>query len=127
MRKTSLVGIYAISFVAVLMSPILHAEELTTPAATAKNDSAPIPDDLDKRGKLLRAAIGRKYDELAALNRLTRNGSYPPTSIPDQGITDVVLEYIPLGTSFDDAEHILRSALGGHPKAAVGGHLKTGQ
>jgi hypothetical protein len=57
-------------------------------------------DDLQHQGKQLRAAIEHTYQELSASNALKY----------DTPIDYVVLRYIPLDTSFNDAEQILRSA-----------------
>jgi hypothetical protein len=78
--------------------------------SVGKGHQQPADDELTQRGKQLRIAIDKKYRELSANNRLVRNGSVPLTSVPDKAMTDVVMQFIPLKTSFDDAEEILRGA-----------------
>jgi hypothetical protein len=58
-----------------------------------------ISTDLAKRGKLLRAEIDSTFKAVGA-------------QVPLRGtdITKLVEKYIPLGTSFDDAEQVLRCA-----------------
>jgi len=121
-------GVYsALSVLIVLCASTSHramAEERPTTAAYAAKEEPTLSknvlaekghqhltdDELKQRGKQLRVAIENKYKELSENNQLIRNGSVPLTSIPDKGLTDVVLGFIPLGTSFDDAERILRGA-----------------
>ena len=57
---------------------------------------------LEQRGKQLRAAIEQTYKKLVDARALKPMGG--------NDITKVVVQYIPVGTSFDDAESILRSA-----------------
>jgi len=59
-------------------------------------------DELRKHGQQLRAEIEKRYKELVATRELR--------SLNGNDIDDVVLKYVPLGTSFDDAEKILRDA-----------------
>ena len=57
--------------------------------------------EMEQRGKELRAALQRTYDTLRVERKLSGGGT---------DITDSVLPYIRPGTSFGDAEIILRSA-----------------
>ncbi|KAF0190860.1 MAG: hypothetical protein FD165_2321 [Gammaproteobacteria bacterium] len=59
-------------------------------------------DLLEQRGKQLRAAIEQTYKKLSDAKALKPMGA--------SDITEVVVQYIPVGTSFDDAESILRNA-----------------
>lgn len=59
-------------------------------------------DLLEQRGKQLRSAIEQAYKKLVDARSLKPMGG--------NDITEVVVQYIPVGTSFDDAESILRSA-----------------
>lgn len=60
--------------------------------------------ELEQRGKQLRKAIDEKYKRLADAKALKIMGH------GRNNITDDVIKYIPIGTSFDDAEAILRAA-----------------
>lgn len=61
-------------------------------------------ESLEQRGKQLRAALELAYKKKVDAKTLSAD--------PRVGndVTDVVVRYIPIGTSFDDAESILRSA-----------------
>ena len=61
-------------------------------------------EELEIRGKQLRKAIDETYERLADAKALKSMGNGRNI------ITYVVLKYIPIGTSFDDAEAILRAA-----------------
>jgi|SRR5437867_1725526 len=71
--------------------------------SVAKENRQMTSDDLDRRGKQLRAEIESAYKELKSANKL-RGG------IKGNDIDEIVLKYVPIGTSFDDAENILRHA-----------------
>jgi hypothetical protein len=58
--------------------------------------------ELEQRGKQLRKAIDEAYKKLEDTHVIKGYGS--------NSIYDVVVHYIPIGTSFDDAEAILRAA-----------------
>jgi len=60
--------------------------------------------ELKHRGKELRKAIDEEYNRLANANELKIMGQ------GRNNITDTVVQYIPIGTSFDDAEAILMVA-----------------
>jgi len=60
-------------------------------------------DDLDRRGKQLRAEIELVYKELKSATKLV-------VGYRGNDIREIVLKYVPIGTSFDDAETILRFA-----------------
>ena len=57
-----------------------------------------------EKGKKLRQAIDEKYKELNDANEIKAMGN------GKNSIADVVARYIPIGTSFDEAEAILRAA-----------------
>jgi hypothetical protein len=61
--------------------------------------------NVETRGKELRAAIDDFY---ARLPVTTKSLSLPPT--PGTDISDILKRYIPVGTSFDEAEAILEQA-----------------
>jgi hypothetical protein len=66
-------------------------------------------DDLEKRGKELRAALQATYESLRSARKLSGGGT---------DITDSVLPFIQTGISFSDAETLLRNAgfsVGPHP------------
>jgi hypothetical protein len=56
---------------------------------------------LEERGKQLLTEIEQRYRKLSSAPRLTGSGD---------DISDIVIKYIPIGTSFDDAEDVLRAA-----------------
>jgi len=60
--------------------------------------------ELEQRGKKLRADIDNAYKKLSEASGIKDRG------MGSSPITDVVTKYIPIGISFDDAETILRSA-----------------
>ena len=60
--------------------------------------------ELELRGKQLRAEIDSAYKKLSDARAIKNQG------MGRNFITDVVIKYIPVGTSFDDAETILRAA-----------------
>ncbi|WP_156545996.1 hypothetical protein [Cupriavidus sp. D384] len=71
---------------------------------------------LEQRGKLLRTEIDKTYQELDRTHSLRR----------ENDISSVVLRYIPIGMSFDDAETVLHYAgftLGPRPNANPTGNL----
>jgi hypothetical protein len=72
--------------------------------ATQEREKPMSEKSLELNGKGLRRAIENKYEEMV------RTKSFKPRGQGRNAIDDVVLEYIPIGTSFDDAEAILRSA-----------------
>jgi hypothetical protein len=87
-------------------APTFHAELL---AQTEKPQRE--SDELKRRGKELRAALQRRHLQL-----VVNNVRIDPVGGVDA--TDAVLPYIPVGTSFSDAEAILRHAgfvIGKHP------------
>lgn len=73
-----------------------HAEN------TQKEKSIMTHDSLGQRGKQLRAAIEQTYKELVDAKALNPRGG--------NDITEIVVRYIPVGMTFDDAEQILRNA-----------------
>jgi len=91
--KRWLVGL--ILGVAVLSGPA-YGEDIQKEKSVVTNES------LEQRGKQLRTAIEQEYQRLEDSKAMT----------PKSGgnISELVLKYIPVGTSFDDAERILRGA-----------------
>lgn len=68
------------------------------------HNSAPISAEQQKRGKALRAEIDKLYADMKSRGALKHDG---------QGyndITDTIVKYLPVGSSFDDAEAVLRAA-----------------
>jgi hypothetical protein len=78
---------------------LLIAATMLIPSASMAADAA---SDLEQRGKQLRMAIDKKYKELHDANAISMR------HVND--ITPLVLQYVPIGTSFDDADKILRAA-----------------
>ena len=97
-----------------LMMAVLTFESIAAAGATS-SESAAAPfttQDYKHTGERLRREIKVIYADLKKRHSL---GS--PTS-GGNDVTDIVLKYIPVGTSFDTAEAILRSAgckIGAHP------------
>jgi hypothetical protein len=60
--------------------------------------------DLMKRGKILRKIIDEEYYKMAEADSIS--SAPDPASI----LTDIFLAHIPIGSSFDDAEEVLRAA-----------------
>jgi hypothetical protein len=92
-RNTSAGGwliVFGVGAIAVLFLVL----ETTTGKATA--------DDLKKRGEMLSAAIRQENKRLRAADELTW--------MKPHSIDSIVATYIPAGTSFEDAESILRAA-----------------
>jgi hypothetical protein len=56
--------------------------------------------DLEQRGKALRAELDRSYQKLVRSHEIAQGTD----------LTEVVLRYIPIGTSFDEAESVLHGA-----------------
>jgi hypothetical protein len=76
---------------------------------------------LDDRGRHLRADVVAKYRELKAAGALKGK-----EAMKGVDITPVILRYIPVGTSFHDAESILRaggSKLEAEPKPSESGDV----
>jgi hypothetical protein len=70
------------------------------------------PDIVLQRGIELRKELESTYDDLRSRGLLTR----------DNDVKTIVIKYIPIGTSFDDAERILRAAgckVGSEPDVAT--------
>ncbi len=63
-------------------------------------DTQPSVFDLNRQGKRLRSEIERVFKELRSSGKLKSQNP----------ISDLVMKYVPVGTSFKDAEAILRSA-----------------
>lgn len=69
--------------------------------AIHKEGNAVVTESLEQRGKQLREAIEHAYQQMLKEKLLGPDG---------YDISKVVLRYIPIGTTFDDAEQILRCA-----------------
>lgn len=69
-----------------------------------KEKSAVATESLEQRGKQLRIELEQAYKKMVDAGTLSTD---PRVS---NDVTDVVIRYIPVGMSFDDAESILRSA-----------------
>jgi hypothetical protein len=76
------------------------ADQQSTAEVVTKGDRQMSEEELQQRGKQLRADIEQRYKELARAHKLTLNTS----------IDDVVGKYILIGMSFEDAEKLLQSA-----------------
>jgi hypothetical protein len=83
-----------------------HWSQVRPPeAASAAAPAAPVAaDPLTQRGWRLRAEIDATYQDLRASKTLTHRVDQ------SNDVTPVVLKYIPVGTSFDEAAAILRAA-----------------
>lgn len=83
-----------------------HWAQVAPPGAAPTPTPAPLAadDPLTQRGWRLRAEIDATYQELRATNTLTHRVDQP------NDVTPVVLKYIPVGTTFDEAAAILRAA-----------------
>jgi hypothetical protein len=103
MRTTKMRGWIIIM---VLMFGLIGAFQLpVSHEATAGQDNGMMKSkELELRGKQLRKAIDETYKKLADAKALKSMGNGRNI------ITDTVVKYIPIGTSFDDAEAILRAA-----------------
>jgi hypothetical protein len=92
---------------------------LPPPGTELENlQSGPIPAELKQRGEELRTAIDEAYHqsqeafrkELDAYNRRLSNAVPYPKGNMREAIRGACLRFIPIGTSFDDAERVLRAA-----------------
>jgi hypothetical protein len=99
-RHSVLLGIAALIMGLFLWSYVSSYFALREETALA---SAPVSSNLEVRGKQLRAAIDQTYRKMSEAHELVG-----PTGHND--ISFVIIQYIPLGTSFDDAERILKAA-----------------
>ena len=91
-----------IIFFSVLMFCLLNAcTWAVSHETTAEKEQIMKSDELELRGKQLRKAIDEEYKRRDEANELKRGMN---------DITAVVIKYISIGTSFDDAEAILRAA-----------------
>jgi hypothetical protein len=87
-----------------LAVPLNAQPSFDTGADRTQKEHVRSSNDHDKRGKELRHAIDDAYTALSRSNSIKSLGN------GSNLITDVVLTYVPIGTSFDDAEAILRAA-----------------
>jgi len=69
-----------------------------------KENSVAATESLEQRGKQLRVELDQAYKKMVDAKTLS------PDPRVSNDVTDVVVRFIPVGTSFDDAENILRSA-----------------
>jgi hypothetical protein len=94
----------AISFLflsmTLVVSPMVKAHQIGTNGGNSMSNHA----DNEAKGRALRVAIDKRYKEME------RNHTLKPTGAGRNDISDVVLEFIPVGTSFPDAEEILVAA-----------------
>jgi hypothetical protein len=65
---------------------------------------APISDEQQRRGKALRTEVEKLYADMKA------HGTLKPESRGCNFITDTIAKYVPVGSSFEDAEAVLRAA-----------------
>lgn len=86
----------------IMLLPSAQADAESTKESPTANRQM-ITNDLEARGKQLRSAIDERYKQLAS-------GEMKSSGYPNNDITDVVTQYVPVGISFDEAEIILRSA-----------------
>ncbi len=91
--------VFILMLLNILVSPHFSAAE------NLMSDNVKISNNLEERGKQLRAAIDQTYKKMSEAHAIK---AMPHSDEND--LTSVVVQYIPLGTSFDDAEKILRSA-----------------
>jgi len=68
------------------------------------HNSAPISGDQQSRGKTLRVEIEKLYADMTA------HGTLKPEGHGRNFITDKITKYVPVGSSFEDAEAVLRAA-----------------
>jgi len=85
-------------------SQISSQADIAKTATPAQEQSFMTPEIIKQRGEHLRADIEKIYKEMKASNSLK------PEGVGRNFITPLVLEYIPVGTSFDDAKKILLAA-----------------
>jgi hypothetical protein len=76
------------------------AADVQPPEPTA----APAPDAAWQRGFKLRAELAAEYKRLRATRKLSNRIGL------DNDVTTIVIKYIPVGTSLDDARAIMRAA-----------------
>jgi hypothetical protein len=65
---------------------------------------APISDEQQRRGKALRTEVEKLYADVKA------HGTLKPEGRGRNFITDTIAKYVPVGSSFEDAEAVLRDA-----------------
>src|SRR2546426_8955768 len=81
--------------------------------AIEKENGQMTSDNLEQRGKQLRTEIELVYKQL-------KSGKKLQVGIKGNDIGEIVKKYVPIGTSFDDAENILRFAgFTVHPRPAA--------
>jgi hypothetical protein len=93
-------GTFRLIILLLVAAAALTATGLTIWAAEPNTERLSA-DDLERRGKELRAELQRTYESLRAARKLSGGGT---------DMTDAVLPYIQTGMSFSDAETILRNA-----------------
>ena len=94
------ISIYFLYFSVLMFCLISACSWAVSNETTAEKEKIMKSNELEHRGKELRKAIDDAYEKLADAEALRGKNT----------ITDVVIKYIPIGTSFDDAEAILRAA-----------------
>jgi len=104
-RRTTAVLTVAIGIMLNVVLPVSARETgIEASAASEREKSVEGSKQLVDRGRQLRLDIDRTY------KKLSEEGAIKNQGMGRNFITDVVTKYIPLGTSFDDAEAILRAA-----------------
>lgn len=89
-------ALFGLVLCAVFFSTLTHGETIKKESVIMKTQT------LEHRGKQLRAAINLTFKKLSDAGALKPRGA--------SDITEVVVQYIPVGTTFDEAEDILRFA-----------------
>jgi len=97
------VGLHAYTHSLLPGHPPVAIEGFIQEGSATDNVVTPTTDEA-ARGRQLRAEIDDVYKKLSAANAIKNNGRGRNL------ITDVVKKYIPVGTSFDQAEAVLRAA-----------------
>jgi hypothetical protein len=74
----------------------------TSPRGEQERADATSTNEIERRGAELRAALEANYKKLVELKQLHGGG--------DTDATDVVIQYIPVGTKFSEAQDVLQAA-----------------
>jgi hypothetical protein len=98
-KKYLAVSVFVLTLTGIIQSSAA-ADSSASAVAANKKEISMTADDVQQRGKQLRAEIEKRYQELLQNNTLKQSNP----------INDVVTKYIHPGTSFDDAEQVLRDA-----------------
>lgn len=105
-RKTIRPALVLLCAMAAITVLPVSADEIKIGATTDQKKETKMLEarDLQARGKELRKAIDDVYKKLSEANAIKTMGNGRNL------ITDVVVKYIPIGSSFDEAETVLRVA-----------------